>query len=112
MASRRLEGDPFFTEHFNAETYSPEGFKRIQEIESLKDLLKHHMPDLAVHCKPTSAFKLWQTPDPRPGVCARLTGSVIALFDCILFPLKLLLACLVSMVMPKPSPKPKPKAKP
>mmetsp|Transcript_10850 Transcript_10850/g.25917 ORF Transcript_10850/g.25917 Transcript_10850/m.25917 type:complete len:188 (+) Transcript_10850:453-1016(+) len=72
MASRKLEADPLFTQYFNKETYSSEGFKCVHKIEGLKDLLALHYPHLAACCRPTSAFKLWSQPDPSPGCCGQM----------------------------------------
>lgn len=45
-ASRRLQADRFFTTSYNAETYTPEGLKRIDQC-TMKGLLLRHYPDLA-----------------------------------------------------------------
>lgn len=42
MASRRLEGDRFFTEDFNEETYTAAGLKLVEEVTSMRDVLNRH----------------------------------------------------------------------
>ncbi|XP_058069774.1 alpha-dioxygenase PIOX-like [Magnolia sinica] len=66
MASRRLEGDRFFTSNFNEETYTKEGLKWVNTTESLSDVLGRHYPD-TVHkwMNSTSAFSVWDS-DPSP----------------------------------------------
>lgn len=46
MASRRLKSDRFFTNDFNADTYSKEGIEWIQK-NGMADVIKRHVPDVA-----------------------------------------------------------------
>lgn len=47
MASRRLEADRFFTEHFTEEVYGKAGMKWVNDTKSMKDVLARHFPDIA-----------------------------------------------------------------
>jgi len=88
------------TSPWRAQTYSAEGFKRIQEVEGLKDLLGAHYPRVAACCKASSAFRLWSEPDPSPGCCGRLLQGTWELLECLLFPLKVVVACCACCVPP------------
>jgi hypothetical protein len=44
-ASRRLEGDPFFTDKYNAETYTPRGLEIVDEAR-MSDIMMLHYPEL------------------------------------------------------------------
>ncbi|WNG30170.1 peroxidase [Cystobacter fuscus] len=61
-ASRRLQADRFFTDSFNAETYSPEGLQWIDDSD-MKAVLLRHCPELAqtglVHVD--NAFEPWDS---------------------------------------------------
>jgi hypothetical protein len=45
MASRRLKSDRFIAGRWNAETYTKEGFKWVQD-STMKDVLLRHFPEL------------------------------------------------------------------
>lgn len=45
-ASRRLHDDRFFTESYNAETYTPEGLQWVDDV-TMKDVLLRHHPELS-----------------------------------------------------------------
>ena len=47
MASRRLDADPYLNEYFDAAHYTPFGMDHMEEVSSLKDILKRHYPDIA-----------------------------------------------------------------
>ncbi|GAA0944272.1 peroxidase family protein [Nonomuraea longicatena] len=60
MASRRLKSDPFFTDLYNAEVYSPEGLAWIERATMTGVLLRHH-PELAPALAGTrGAFGPWR----------------------------------------------------
>ncbi len=61
MASRRLQGDRFFTDDFRPEVYTPEGMAWIAQA-SMKGLLLRHYPELARTglASVTNAFYPWQ----------------------------------------------------
>ncbi|KAK9070605.1 hypothetical protein SSX86_011007 [Deinandra increscens subsp. villosa] len=66
VASRRLEADRFFTTNYNSETYTKKGLEWINRIESLKDVIDRHYPEMTktwMRC--TSAFSVWDS-DPNP----------------------------------------------
>ena len=46
MASRRLKSDRFIAGRWNAETYTPEGFRWVQHT-TMRDVLERHFPELA-----------------------------------------------------------------
>ncbi|WP_283135292.1 peroxidase family protein [Rhizohabitans arisaemae] len=46
MASRRLKSDPFFTDHYTPEVYTPEGLEWVENTGML-DVLHRHHPELA-----------------------------------------------------------------
>ncbi|KAK3369375.1 hypothetical protein B0T24DRAFT_359845 [Lasiosphaeria ovina] len=46
MASRRLKSDRFIATAWNADTYTPEGFRWVQD-SGMKDVLGRHFPELA-----------------------------------------------------------------
>jgi hypothetical protein len=45
MASRRLKSDRFFTNNFNAETYTQVGFDWVNNT-TMKDVILRHYPEL------------------------------------------------------------------
>ncbi|MBI3550108.1 MAG: peroxidase [Elusimicrobia bacterium] len=47
MASRRLKSDPFFTDKYNAETYTQEGLEWIETKSTMKQVLLRHYPELS-----------------------------------------------------------------
>lgn len=59
MASRRILSDRFFTEDYNPEMYTPEGYD-IVETRTMTDIIKDHFPELAREgLIPENAFKPW-----------------------------------------------------
>ncbi|KAM0043600.1 putative hem peroxidase superfamily, hem peroxidase, animal-type [Helianthus debilis subsp. tardiflorus] len=65
IASRRLEADRFFTTNYNTQTYTEKGLQWINKIESLKDILDRHFPEMSkawMRC--SSAFSVWGS-DPN-----------------------------------------------
>ncbi|KAL8234669.1 hypothetical protein R6Q59_020769 [Mikania micrantha] len=65
IASRRLEADRFFTSNFNSQTYTKKGLEWINKIESLKDIIDRHFPEMTktwMRC--SSAFSVWDS-DPN-----------------------------------------------
>lgn len=63
MASRRLEGDRFFTSNFNEETYTKKGLEWVNNTESLRDVLDRHYPEMTEKwINSTSAFSVWDSP--------------------------------------------------
>ena len=57
MASRRLEADRFFTEHFTEAVYGKAGMEWINSTTGMKDVLSRHFPDIAAGIpKQLSAF--------------------------------------------------------
>ncbi|KAK9071707.1 hypothetical protein SSX86_008136 [Deinandra increscens subsp. villosa] len=66
MASRRLEGDRFFTSDFNEEVYTKKGLEWVNTTESLKDVLDRHYENLTDKWMASaSAFTVWDAP-PEP----------------------------------------------
>jgi hypothetical protein len=67
-ASRRLQADRFFTECYNAETYTAEGLRWIDESD-MKAVLLRHFPELAgtglAHV--INAFEPWDTAEADIG---------------------------------------------
>ncbi|GAA2215179.1 peroxidase family protein [Nonomuraea monospora] len=62
MASRRLKSDPFFTDLYTPEVYSPEGLDWIDRTGMTEVLLRHH-PELAPALSGVPhAFAPWRTP--------------------------------------------------
>jgi hypothetical protein len=61
-ASRRLQADRFFTDSYNAETYSKEGLEWIDRAD-LKTVILRHYPELAQTglANITNAFEPWDT---------------------------------------------------
>ena len=61
-ASRRLQVDRFYTDSYNAETYTKEGLKWIDEAD-LKTVLLRHYPELAQTglANIKNAFEPWDT---------------------------------------------------
>jgi hypothetical protein len=71
-ASRRLEGDPFFTEKYTAEVYTPRGLEIVDEAR-MSDILMLHFPELRNTglAYVNNAFEPWDTtaathPDEHP----------------------------------------------
>nr|XP_043608718.1 alpha-dioxygenase 2 [Erigeron canadensis] len=65
IASRRLEADRFFTTNFNSQAYTEKGLEWINKVESLKDVIDRHFPDMSktwMRC--SSAFSVWDS-DPN-----------------------------------------------
>jgi hypothetical protein len=62
MASRRLQGDPFYTEKFNHRYYTRTGMKLVDEA-SFKSVLLEHYPELERTglCNVENAFEPWGT---------------------------------------------------
>ena len=59
MASRRLKSDRFFTNDYNAETYTPEGIDWVDDTTMIDVLLRHH-PELARRSRGVeNAFAPW-----------------------------------------------------
>ncbi|GLJ28200.1 hypothetical protein SUGI_0553910 [Cryptomeria japonica] len=67
MATRRLEADRFFTNDFNEEVYTKEGLARVNNTESLKDVLNRHYPEMVDKwMNSSSAFSVWSAnPEPK-----------------------------------------------
>jgi hypothetical protein len=60
MASRRLHADHFYTDRYNADTYTQAGLDWI-EAASMKNVLLRHHPALAPALSSvTNAFYPWQ----------------------------------------------------
>jgi hypothetical protein len=61
-ASRRLQADRFFTDSYNAETYTPEGLAWIDRAD-MKSVLLRHYPELAWTglANVDNAFEPWDT---------------------------------------------------
>jgi Animal haem peroxidase len=60
MASRRLKSDRFIAGQWNAETYTKEGFRWVQD-SGMKDVLRRHFPELAVHLETSkNVFAPWE----------------------------------------------------
>ena len=60
MASRRLKSDRFFTDNFDAETYTPAGMQWLSDNTMLTMLRRHH-PSLAPALEGvTNAFQPWK----------------------------------------------------
>lgn len=47
MASRRLEADRFFTEHFTEAVYGKAGMKWVKDTTGMKDVIARHFPEIA-----------------------------------------------------------------
>ncbi len=63
MASRRLNSDRFFTRHFNANVYTPEGLRWIDE-NTMTAVLLRHCPELRTALRDSdNAFGLWHATD-------------------------------------------------
>jgi hypothetical protein len=59
MASRRLNGDRFFTTHFTEEVYTPEGMRWLEE-NTMGTVLARHCPELKAFVDAVpNAFALW-----------------------------------------------------
>ncbi|KAF5734551.1 alpha-dioxygenase 2 [Tripterygium wilfordii] len=72
IASRRLEADRFFTTNFNSQTYTDKGLERVNNTETLKDVIDRHFPGTTkkwMRC--SSAFSVWDSP-PNPRNCIPL----------------------------------------
>ena len=66
MASRRLEADRYLTEHFTEAVYGREGFKWVQSVTGIRDVLKRHYPALERELPPgESAFKPYEAMPKR-----------------------------------------------
>lgn len=65
-ASRRLSADRFYTENFNAETYTPEGLSWIDEND-MKTVLLRHFPELSRTglANVSNAFEPWDNEQPE-----------------------------------------------
>lgn len=61
-ATRRLQADRFYTDSYNADTYTPEGLAWIDDV-TLKKVLLRHYPDLAETglANVKNAFEPWDT---------------------------------------------------
>ncbi|KAF7511120.1 hypothetical protein GJ744_005351 [Endocarpon pusillum] len=60
MASRRLKSDRFIAGQWNAETYTKEGFRWVQN-SGMKDVLRRHFPELTVHLETSkNVFAPWE----------------------------------------------------
>jgi hypothetical protein len=61
-ATRRLQSDRFYTDCFNADVYTPEGLRWIDEVD-LKTVLLRHFPELANTglANIRNAFEPWDT---------------------------------------------------
>ncbi|PIG69587.1 hypothetical protein AARAC_002702 [Aspergillus arachidicola] len=60
MATRRLKSDRFIAGQWNAETYTKEGFRWLQN-NGMKDVLMRHFPELEVHLKNSkNVFAAWE----------------------------------------------------
>jgi Animal haem peroxidase len=61
-ATRRLQSDRFYTDAFNADVYTPEGLRWIDEVD-LKTVLLRHFPELASTglANIRNAFEPWDT---------------------------------------------------
>jgi hypothetical protein len=60
MASRRLMADPFFSEYFTPDVYTPFGYDWVQK-QTMVDVITRHFPELKPRFKGvTNAFKPWQ----------------------------------------------------
>jgi hypothetical protein len=59
MASRRLKSDRFIAGQWNAEMYTEEGFRWVQDT-GMKDVLMRHFPELRVHLEGSkNVFAPW-----------------------------------------------------
>jgi hypothetical protein len=65
VASRRLQGDRFFTDSYDAKTYTQTGLDWIDD-NSMKTVILRHMPELKETelAKLTNAFEPWK---PKTG---------------------------------------------
>jgi hypothetical protein len=66
-ASRRLQADRFFTDSYNAETYTSEGLAWVDAVD-MKSLLLRHFPELGSTglSNVTNAFEPWDTGELSP----------------------------------------------
>lgn len=55
MASRRLEADRFFTEHFTEDVYSKVGLKWVSDTNGMRDVLARHYPAIEKEIPPNSS---------------------------------------------------------
>jgi hypothetical protein len=61
MASRRLAGDRFYQEFYNADVYTTTGFLHVQS-QTMTSVLNRHFPELAtMHANLTTPFYQWVT---------------------------------------------------
>ena len=62
MASRRLKSDPFFTDDFRPEVYSPEGMRWIEDA-SMAAVVGRHVPELRGRLRALrNPFAPWDDP--------------------------------------------------
>jgi hypothetical protein len=60
MASRRLMSDPFYSDYFTPEVYTPEGIDWVQK-QRMVDVIARHYPELKPKLKGVqNAFRPWQ----------------------------------------------------
>lgn len=64
MASRRLQADRFFTEHYTEEVYGKAGFKWIKNTSSLREVLARHYPDIEKELPPKGSCFTPYSPAP------------------------------------------------
>ena len=64
MASRRLQADRFFTEHYTEDVYGKAGFDWIRKTSSLRDVLARHYPDLEKELPPKGSCFTPYSPAP------------------------------------------------
>ncbi|KAL5080091.1 hypothetical protein RYX36_008512 [Vicia faba] len=63
MATRRIEGDRFFTSNYNEDTYNKKGLEWVNTTESLKDVIDRHYPETTNKwLNASSAFSVWKAP--------------------------------------------------
>ncbi|XP_058776162.1 alpha-dioxygenase PIOX-like [Vicia villosa] len=63
MATRRIEGDRFFTSNYNEETYTKKGLEWVNTTESFKDVIDRHYPEMTNKwLNASSAFSVWDAP--------------------------------------------------
>lgn len=72
MASRRLKSDRFIATQWNEETYTPEGFKWVQNC-TMRDVLIRNLPELQ-HALPPSGSNMF-APWPKLSASKSYTGK-------------------------------------
>lgn len=72
MASRRLKSDRFIATQWNDETYTPEGFKWVQN-STMRDVLIRNLPELK-HALPPSGTNMF-APWPKLSASKAYTGK-------------------------------------